>query len=74
MIELRTPRLRLRRARSDDLAAIHAVLSNPAAMAHWSTAPHADLKTTRAWLDGTLASQPALSEDFVVELVGRVFG
>lgn len=74
MIELRTPRLRLRRARSDDLAAIHAVLSNPVAMAYWSTTPHADLKTTRAWLGGMIASPPELSEDFVVEFEGRVIG
>ena len=74
MTELHTPRLRLRRARADDLAAIHAVLSSPAAMAHWSTPPHADLQTTRAWLGGMIASPPEVSEDFVVEFEGRVVG
>ena len=74
MSELRTPRLRLRRARPDDLDAIHAVLSSPAAMAHWSTTPHADLETTRAWLGGMIASPPEVSEDFVVEFEGRVVG
>lgn len=48
MVELVTPRLKLRRARPDDLLAMHAVLSNPAAMRYWSTPPHADLAGTRA--------------------------
>lgn len=74
MIELATARLRLRRARPDDLDAIHAVLSDPRAMACWSTPPHADLETSRAWLAGMIASPPEVSEDFVVEWEGRVIG
>lgn len=74
MTELVTARLRLRRARTDDLAPLHAILSDPRAMRYWSTAPHADLATTRAWLGGMIAAPPALSEDFVVEFEGRVIG
>lgn len=71
MVELVTPRLKLRRARPDDLLAMHAVLSNPAAMRYWSTPPHADLAGTRAWLDDMIASD---GEDFVVERDGQVIG
>ena len=72
--ELVTPRLRLRRARSDDLAAMHAVLSHPEAMRWWSTPPHQSLAQTAAWLEGMIASPPELSEDFVVEVDGHVVG
>lgn len=74
MTELRTPRLRLRRARADDLDALHAVLSDPRAMRYWSTLPHDSRETTRAWLAGMIASPPALSDDFVVERAGRAIG
>ncbi len=74
MTELVTERLRLRRARADDLMAMHAVLSDPRAVEYWSTPPHPDLETTRAWLGGMIAAPPELSEDFVVELGGRVIG
>lgn len=74
MTELRTARLVLRRARSDDLDDMHAVLSHPEATRFWSTPPHANIETTRAWLGGMIASPPELSEDFVVELDGRVIG
>ncbi len=73
-VEIVTERLRLRRARPDDLLAMHAVLSHPEATRYWSTPPHPDLDTTRAWLGGMVAAPPELSEDFVVELDGRVIG
>lgn len=73
-IEIVTERLRLRRARADDLAAMHAVLSDPRAVEYWSTPPHPDLETTRAWLGGMINAPPELGEDFVVELDGRVIG
>lgn len=74
MTELVTSRLRLRRARPDDLEAMHAVLSDPRATEYWSTPPHPDMDTTRAWLGGMIAAPPELSEDFVIELDGRVIG
>ena len=42
MTEILTPRLKLRRARPDDLEALHAVFTQPAAMRYWSTPPHAE--------------------------------
>ena len=39
-----TERLVLRRARADDLAAMHEVLSHPRAMLYWSTPPHRDAR------------------------------
>jgi ribosomal-protein-alanine N-acetyltransferase len=73
-IELVTPRLKLRRARADDLGALHAVLSHPDAMRYWSTAPHGDIEQTRAWLADMIAALPGESDDFVVEFEGRVIG
>lgn len=74
MAELQTSRLRLRPAREDDLAALHAVLSHTEAMRFWSTPPHQDLETTRAWLQDMIAATPEASHDFVVEHQGAVIG
>jgi RimJ/RimL family protein N-acetyltransferase len=74
MTELRTERLILRRARPEDLAAIHAVLSDEQAMAHWSTPPHETLEESRKWLDSMLESTPELSEDFMITCDGEVIG
>src|SRR6476661_2112574 len=73
-MEIATSRLLLRRARLDDLAGMHAVLSDPRATRWWSTPPHADIEQTSAWLKGMIASPPELSEDFVVERDGQVIG
>lgn len=73
-MEIRTPRLRLRHARPDDLAAMHAVLSDPRATEWWSTPPHASLDETRAWLDGMVAGNAEGSDDFVIERDGQVIG
>ncbi len=56
MAELQTARLRLRAAREDDLADLHAVLGDPEAMRFWSTPAHQDLQTTRAWLQDMIAA------------------
>lgn len=71
MVELVTERLRLRRARAEDLDALYAVLSHPVAMRYWSTPPHSDRAQTQAWLEDMIA---ATDEDFVVEHQGRVIG
>lgn len=71
---IETARLRLRRARADDLDDLHAVLSDPAAMRYWSTPPHATLAETRLWLSEMLAAPAAVSDDFVIEQAGRVIG
>lgn len=74
MTELVTPRLRLRRARADDLDDLHAVFSDPAAMRYWSRPPHTELEQTREFLDNMIAAPPDLSDDFVVEHQGRAIG
>lgn len=74
MTTLRTERLLLRKAREDDLPAIHAILSDPRETRFWSTPPHATLEQSRDWLAGMLAIDPAEGEDFVVEHQGVVIG
>jgi RimJ/RimL family protein N-acetyltransferase len=74
MTELRTERLILRRARPDDLAAIHAVLTDQRVMHYWSTGPHSSLEQSRAWLESMIDSPPELSDDFMVTLDGGVIG
>ena len=72
--ELRTGRLVLRRARPDDLEAMHAVLSDERAMRYWSSGPHADLAETERWLESMIASPLEISDDFVMTLDGEVIG
>jgi len=72
-VEIRTPRLILRSARTDDLEGMHAVLSDPRATLWWSTPPHETLEQTRDWLDAMIANGSD-HPDFVVELNGRVIG
>lgn len=74
MVEIITPRLRLRPARPSDLAAFHAVLSDGRAMAYWSSAPHGDLDQTRVWLSSMVSIPPGQGEDFAVEFKGCVVG
>ena len=73
-MEITTPRLKLRHARPDDLAAMHAVLSDPRAMTWWSTPPHQTLDQTRTWLDSMIAGNAEGSDDFVIEREGQVIG
>jgi len=58
----------------DDLAAIHAVLSDAQAMRYWSTPPHATLEQSRVWLASMVAASPSESDDFLIEYEGRVIG
>jgi [ribosomal protein S5]-alanine N-acetyltransferase len=74
MTTLRTERLILRRAVEDDLAALHAMMSDAATMRFWSTPPHADLETTRRWLDSMITAPPETSDDFILELDGQAIG
>lgn len=64
----------LRRARPDDLEAIHAVLSEPAAMRYWSTPPHRSLDESREWLASMIEEPADVRDDFVVEHDGKVIG
>ena len=45
---------------------MHAVLSDPRAMAYWSSLPHDDVAQTRDWLSSMIAIPPSEGEDFVV--------
>ena len=74
MTELRTPRLTLRRAVADDLAAMHAVLSDARAMTYWWEPPHPDLAATKLWLDNMMATTPEQGEDFIIALDGKAIG
>jgi RimJ/RimL family protein N-acetyltransferase len=71
---IRTARLTLRRARIEDLDAIHAVLGNKEAMRFWSTLPHATIEESRIWLRSMIDAPPDRSDDYVVEHEGRVIG
>lgn len=73
MTEIRTARLLLRRARTDDLHAIHAVLADPRAMTYWSTLPHETLEQSREWLAAMIDGHE-LCDDFIVEMDDRVIG
>ena len=70
-MRLVTPRLVLRRAREEDLDALHAVLSHPAAMRYWSTPEYDSLDQTRAFLQTMITEH---CDDFLVEHEGRVIG
>lgn len=71
---IRTERLLLRRARPGDLAAMHAILSNPQAMRWWSSLPHANMDETAEWLDRMLYAPADVGDDFIVEQNGAVIG
>jgi [ribosomal protein S5]-alanine N-acetyltransferase len=58
----------------DDLAAMHAILSDPQAMRFWSTLPHASLDETARWLASMVEANPAISDDFILEADGQVIG
>jgi RimJ/RimL family protein N-acetyltransferase len=73
-VEIRTERLLLRRPVMDDLEAMFAIMSNPAAMRYWSTLAHASRDVTRPWLERMLERTAAGGEEFLIEFEGRVVG
>jgi len=74
MTRLVTERLVLRRARIEDLADLHLVLSDSDAMTYWSTGPHQNEAETEDWLRSMIESPRQLSDDFLVEYQGKVIG
>lgn len=74
MTNLITARLTLRKPRPEDLADLHACLSDPRAMRYWSTPEHETVEQTKAWLDSMIAVDPAVSDDFLITHQGRVIG
>jgi ribosomal-protein-alanine N-acetyltransferase len=72
---LRTERLLLRRPRPDDVAAMHAILSDPLAMRYWSSLPHASMAQTERWIAATIeAIRAGKSDDFVIARNGQLIG
>lgn len=72
--EIRTARLLLRRARPDDLDAVHAFMSSPQAMRYWATLPHASMAVTEPWFEAQFFSGDPARDEWVVEHEGRVIG
>lgn len=70
---IQTERLVLRRARIDDVGAMHRIMSDPEAMRYWSTPPHESVKTTADWIR-SMIHPPEESDDFILTLDGEVIG
>lgn len=73
-MELRTERLLLRPARSDDVGPLHAIMRQDRTMAYWSTLPHDSLEQTADFVTAMMEIPQGEGEDFVVEWEGRVIG
>lgn len=71
---IKTSRLLLRRARLDDAAEMHKILSNADTMRYWATPPHSDFAQTQAWIADMVAAAQNANEDFIIEIDGRVAG
>jgi ribosomal-protein-alanine N-acetyltransferase len=69
---LTTDRLRLRGAEPSDLDALHAVYSDPAAMAYWSSAPDPTREATLRRIAHQFDQDPVTY--FVIERDGRAIG
>ena len=74
MVEILTPRLRLRRAKLEDARPLFEVFGDPRAMRYWSTPPHASAEETGRFVQAMVAAPEAISDDFVIELDGRPVG
>lgn len=71
---IETLRLVLRRARSDDRDALHALFTDPAVMRYWSRPPHETTEETDRWLADMIGAPAAESDDFIIEHAGAVVG
>ena len=72
--EVHTERLVLRRARFDDVPAMHAIMSDARAMQYWSSLPHATLAETERWVESMVMIDPAKGDDFIITLDGALIG
>lgn len=72
--EIYSARLVLRRAVMADVAAMHAIMSNPQAMRYWSTPPHTQLDDTERWMASMVDADPATGDDFIITLDGQLIG
>lgn len=71
---IRTARLLLRPARAADLAALHAIFSDPQTMRYWDRPAHDDIAPTRAFLDHFVRPDPARRFESILELDGVCIG
>ncbi len=71
---IRTERLLLRRAREDDFAAFHEMMTDPRVMRYWSHPPHTEPEQTAQFIAHLMRSDTAEVEEFVIEYNGRVIG
>jgi [ribosomal protein S5]-alanine N-acetyltransferase len=75
MTVIRTRRLTLRPARTADIPAMFEIMSNPDAMAYWSTLPHSSIEQTARWTSWMIDTPKAgVVTDFMVEFEGQVIG
>ena len=74
MVEILTPRLRLRRAKLEDALPLFEVFGDAKAMRYWSTPPHPSLDETRRFVQAMVEAPDEISDDFVIELDGRPVG
>ncbi len=73
-LQIRTERLVLRRPREGDIEDVYDYMSDPRVMQFWSTPPHPNRDHTRTWLETMMAAPAKTSEDYLIELDGRVIG
>jgi ribosomal-protein-alanine N-acetyltransferase len=71
---IKTKRLTLRAASSDDLADLYSIYGDRRAMRYWSTAPHEGKSTTKMVLDRQIRAARQSLTYFVIEKDGRVIG
>ena len=72
---IETERLLLRRFRPEDAIAFHVILSEPQAMAYWSTPPHREFAETENWVRSTIvAVEAGEADDFVAIHEGTIIG
>ncbi len=74
MKTLRTKRLLLRRADAADLDALHAIMADHETMRYWSSTPHTDRETTRAFLASMIPGPDGQGDEFVIEHQGVCIG
>lgn len=71
---IRTERLLLRPFRSDDLAALHRIFSDPRAMRYWERPAWQDIDITRALLARFMRVAPDEHLEYAIEIAGQCVG
>lgn len=71
---IQTERLLLRRAQMSDVGDLHRVFSDARAMRYWDSLPYSQVAQTEAFVRAMVDASPETSDEFVIELEGRVIG